>query len=257
MATETEAEGRRLKSVGQAFKIIEFLRGEGPTTLSGIAERFDMPMSTAYIHLATLVESGYVIKEDGEYQCSLRFLHTGGELRNQMPLYQAAKTGVDDLREELGEIANVVTLQDGYAVQLYKSENPESIDDNAPLGEYFYAHSTATGKSMLSQLPQSDVDRIVERRGLAKSTAATITTRDELAAELAEIDERGYAINQGEHFPGVCAVGVPIMSKSDAVLGAISVSGPISRMNMDRISNEIAPELFNKKNIIELKLQQH
>lgn len=248
---------RRLQSVTRAFEIVEYLWAEGPATLSVIAEAFEMPVSTAHIHLSTLVDTGYVLKEEKEYRCSLRFLRTGGALRDRMPLYQAAKPEVDELQQRLGEIANVGAIENGYLVQLYKSENPQSIDDNAPLGTHLYLHRTATGKAILSQLPEAEVDRIVELRGLPKSTAATIDSREELGERLAEIRERGYAINSGEHFAGVRAVGVPILSKQEQVIGAISVSGPLSRMNRDRIEDEIAQELLDKRNIIELKLTQH
>jgi DNA-binding IclR family transcriptional regulator len=249
--------GRRLKSVNQAFNIIAYLQEGNSATLSDIADDFEMPMSTAHIYLSTLVETDYIIKEDSEYRCSLQFLRTGGELRDLMSLFQAAKVEVDDLQKRLGEIANVGTVENGYMVQLYKSENPESIDDNSPLGAHLYLHSTATGKAMLSQLSEAELDRIVEQRGLPESTAKTITNRDALENELAETKERGYAINRGEHFAGVCAVAVPILSKESDVLGSISISGPLSRMGTERIEETLAPELFDKKNIIELKIKQH
>ncbi|AUV83584.1 IclR family transcriptional regulator [Salinigranum rubrum] len=254
--TGDETAGRRLKSVSRAFRIIEHLRTEDEATLSEIAAAFDVPVSTAHIYMATLVASGYVIKEDGNYRCSLRFLRTGGELRDRMALFKAAKNEVDNLQQEHGEIANVGTMENGYMVQLYKSENPDSIDDNAPLGTHLYLHRTATGKSMLAQLPEADVDRIVDLRGLPQSTAATIKTREELNRELDRIRERKYAINNGEHFPGVRAVAVPIMLDTDSVVGAISISGPLSRMSEERINEELAPALFDKRNIIELKLVQ-
>lgn len=257
MTADDNTGPRQLKSVAQAFDIIEYLRTTGPATLSGIAERFEMPMSTAHIHLTTLVENGYVLKDDGEYRCGLLFLRTGGELRDRMPLFRAAKSEVDDLREKSGEYANIGTEESGYLVQLYKSENPESIDDNASLGAHLYLHSTATGKAILSQLPETEIESILDRRGLPALTDDTITDRDALSTELRETRERGYAVNRGEHHPGVCAIGTPIVSNSGEVLGAISVSGPLSRMGTDRIEDVLAPALLNKKNIIELKLAQY
>ncbi len=251
-----KSSGRRLSSVDRAFEIIEFLREHGPQTLTDVADDFDLPMSTAHIHLSTLVENGYVIKSDGEYRCSLQFLRTGGELRDGLLLFQAAKHEVDELPNILGEYANIGTMENGFMVQLYKSRNPSSIDDNAPLGSHLYLHSTALGKAMLSQLPESGVDEVIEKRGLPKQTAATIVDREELLDELATTRERGYSVNRGEHFEGVCAVAVPIMSKEGDVAGAISVSGPASRMNDERIDDEIVPVLSDKKNIVELKIKQ-
>lgn len=255
MPDET-SDARRLKSVDQAFNIIEYLREGGPATLSEIANHFDAPLSTAHIHLSTLVENGYILKEDSEYRCSLRFLRTGGQLRDQMALYQAAKTEVDDLKEELGEYANLSIEENGYMVQLYKSESQTSIDDNASLGAHQHLHSTAMGKAILSQVTEEKLASILEKRGLPKLTEETITSRDALKDELETIEERQYAVNRGEHFAGVCAVAVPILSKGNNVIGAISVSGPLSRMHRERIENDIVPKLFNKKNIIELKIKQ-
>lgn len=257
MVDSEETDTRRLKSVDQSFKIIEYLQTDGGATLSEIADSLGMPASTAHIHLATLVETGYVIKDDGEYRCSFRFLDTGGEMRDRMALYQAAKPEVDDLRRDSSEHANITVEQNGYSVQLYKSQSSESIDDNAELGKHLHLHSTATGKAILSELSESEIDAILEKRGLPAATSSTITDRDVLLDELAEIRERDYSINRGEHFPGVAAVATSIISKPDNVIGAISISGPLSRMGTDRIENELAPAILDKKNIIELKIRQY
>jgi IclR family acetate operon transcriptional repressor len=256
MSEDDRSSTRQLKSVSRAFEIIEYLRTEGPATLSEVAAEFDTPMSTAHIHLVTLVENDYVTKRDDQYECSFLFLRTGGQLRDQLPLYQAAKPEIDDLRTQSGEIANVGTEQNGHMVQLYKSEGPESIDDNAALGAHLYMHNTALGKAMLSQFSDERVETILDLRGLPALTDESIVDREALMAELAETRERGYAINRGEHFVGVSAVAAPIVSNPDDVVGAISISGPLSRMGDKRIEETLAPALLNKQNIIELKLSQ-
>ncbi|WP_226040288.1 IclR family transcriptional regulator [Natrinema sp. DC36] len=257
MADGETTDTRRLKSVGQSFTIIEYLReGEG-ATLSELADDLELPPSTAHIHLATLVETGYVIKDDGEYRCSFRFLDTGGQMRDRMALYQAAKPEIDDLRRDSGEHANITVEENGYSVQLYKSQSAESIDDNAELGKHLHLHSTATGKAILAQLSDAELDAIIEKRGLPAVTDSTIADRGALLEELAEIRDRGYSINRGEHFPGVCAVATSITSKPDGLIGAISISGPLSRMGSDRIEDELAPAILDKKNIIDLKIRQY
>ncbi|QCS44968.1 IclR family transcriptional regulator [Natrinema versiforme] len=257
MGDEKVDEGRRLKSVDQAFDIIEYLREGDSATLTEIATDFGMPMSTAHIHLSTLVENGYVIKEDNEYRCGLRFLRTGGELRDQMTLFQVSKTEIDDLQEKTGEIANIGTMEDGYLVQLYKSESSKSIDDKSPLGSHLHLHSTAMGKAILAHLSTEEIDRAIEKRGMPQLTTNTITERDALEEDLEVVRERGYAINRGEDFSGVCAVASPILSGENEAIGAICISGPRSRIDSERIEEEFAPALSDKKNIIELKIKQY
>ncbi|TKX78250.1 IclR family transcriptional regulator [Halorubrum sp. SD626R] len=247
---------RQIKSVRHAFDIVDFLDETGGAALSETAESLDMPVSTAHVHLSTLVETGFVVKQSGEYRCSLGFLRVGGRLRDETALYQAAKPELADLREKTGEHANVAVEENGHSVQLYKSQSPNSVDDQAPLGDHFRIHSTATGKAILAEMPPEDADRILANRDLVSVTDSTITDADRLREELDEIRDRGYSINRGEHFEGVCAVGTSVVSEIDDAIGAISVSGPLSRMDADRIETEIGPELLNKKNIIELKLRQ-
>lgn len=256
MAVETEQDSRRIKSVDRAFDIIDFVEEEGSSTLSEIADQLDIPVSTAHIHLVTLVHNGYLRKVDGGYRCSFRFLQTGGRMRDDMTLFRVAKPEIDELQEQTGEHTNIMVEEDGYIVQLYKSAGAETIDDDAPTGQYFYPHQTATGKAMLAQMSRDKVNAIIEELGLPASTEQTITDVTSLRDELDPIRERGYAINREEHYQGVYAVGTAIESEEDGVLGAISISGPLGRMGDDRIENELAPQLLTKKNIIELKLRQ-
>ncbi|MFC4550458.1 MULTISPECIES: IclR family transcriptional regulator [Halorussus] len=257
MADQSETGSRQLKSVKQSFEILEYLRETEGATLSQTAEDLEMPVSTTHIHLATLVESNYVVKRSKEYQCSLKFLEVGGEMRDELVLYQAAKPELDDLRVKTGEHTNATVKENGYSVQLYKSQSPDSIDDNAPMGDHLYLHSTATGKAILAELTEDEVDRVIDERGLPALTDDTITDEDTLFEELEDIRERGYSINRGEHYAGVCAVGTAVVSEPDNAIGAISISGPQSRMEQERIEEELGPELLSKKNIIELKIKKN
>ncbi|WP_049987084.1 IclR family transcriptional regulator [Halobellus rufus] len=257
MTDPNESNARALKSVERSFRIVEHLRETGGATLSEAADDLGLAVSTAHIHLSTLVETGYVVKDDDVYRCSFEFLQTGGRRRDEMALYQAAKPELDELQAETGEHTNVTMMERGYAVQLYKSESPESIDDDASLGDHFYLHLTATGKAMLAECADDRVAEILDEHGMPALTDDTITDEDVLYEELATIRERGYSINRGEHFPGVCAIGTAIASEPDDALGAISISGPRSRITPERIEEELAPALLNKKNIIELKIRQH
>ena len=257
MTDPDESDARGLKSVERSFDVIEYLRGAGGSTLSETAEALDLAVSTAHIHLSTLVDTGYVVRDGDEYRCSFEFLCTGGDRRDGLALYRAAKPELDELRDETGEHTNAMIEERGYSVQLYKSESPESIDDDASLGDHFYLHLTATGKAILAEFSEERISAVLDELGMPARTDETITDEDVLRDQLETIRERGYSINRGEHFPGVCAIGTAIVSEPDGAIGAISISGPRSRITPDRIEEELAPALLNKKNIIELKIRQY
>jgi DNA-binding IclR family transcriptional regulator len=86
-------------------------------------------------------------------------------------------------------------------------------------------------------------------------TDQTITTQEELFDELDKIRQQECAYDREERITGLNCVAVPILNDGD-VAGALSVSGPVSRVDDDRISGEILPELERAANIIELN-QMH
>ena len=53
---------------------------------------------------------------------------------------------------------------------------------------------------------------------------------DRLAQQLATTRRRGWADSFGERAPGVASVSAPVFGPGDAILAAISVSGPASRI---------------------------
>ena len=256
MEVKNDPGPRRIKSVDQAFEIIEYIQENREASLSEISEDLGIPASTAHIHLATLVHNRYLKKIGNTYRCSFQFLRIGGRKRDQMALYKVAKPEVDALQNDTGEHANIMVEEGGYTIQLYKSSGAETIDDNAFTGQHFHSHLTATGKAILAQFRQEKVEAIIGEHGLPASTENTITDKDALFNELEEIRERGYSINREEHYPGVYAIGTAIETADGDLPGAISISGPLSRMGDKRIEDELAPKLLTKKNIIELKIRQ-
>lgn len=256
MDKSTGSNSRRIKSVDQAFDILDLIEDMGSATLSDIADELDKPVSTVHIQLTTLVENGYLIKDDGNYRCSLKFLRKGGRMRDGMAIFQVAKPELDDLQQKTGEHTNLMVEEDGLVVQLYKSQGTETIDDDAPVGKHFHPHTTATGKAILAHQSDEKLEELLAEQDLPGLTDSTITDKEELYDDLQKIRQEGYSINREEHYPGVAAIGVVIESEGEDLLGAISISGPLGRMGEERIQDELVPALLTKKNIIELKLRQ-
>jgi len=98
------------------------------------------------------------------------------------------------------------------------------------LGRLVPLHCTALGKVLLAYgvapLPMGRLERL---------TAWTITSRAALQAELATVRERGYAVTDSELEPGLVAVAAPVCRDGGAVVAALSVSGPATRLTPARL----------------------
>lgn len=244
--------GKRVRAVQRAFEVVEVLRGSGSMQIADVADALDLPTSTAHVHLKTLESAGYVVKGDDGYSLGLRFLRNGVSVRDSWRVYRVCRAEIDQLADTTGEVANLGVEEDGLRVILYQSEGSDAVYDNAPIGEYTTMHCTALGKAMLAERPPEYVERVVDAYGLPEKTAETISDRESLRAELEQIREQGYSVEDEERRTGIRSVAVPLIVEGTLV-GAISVSGPKERLNDRRIREEILPEVRNTKNVIEVK----
>lgn len=238
-----------------SFRIIDALKQMNGGTVSDVANELDIAVSTAHRHLATLVDEGFVLRKGHEYSIALRFLDYGIYARNKVRYYDIGKNQVDILADETGEKIRLTALEDDYCVLLYRRMGNHPLQTSAEIGNRRHLHQLAAGKSILASLPESEVERIIERRGLPPRTENTITDKDELLDELGVVKERGYAYNRSESIDGLNAVGACFRDENGFPLGALSISGPANRLNGDLFENELPSILLGAINEVEINLK--
>lgn len=252
MVTKDEAP---VKSDETLITILEVLQTDGPVTLSRIADEVGVAKSTVYNHLATLEQRDCVVATDDGYHFGLRFLEYGLTARRKLPFYQVAQPKVDDLAKTTGELAWCIVEEHGQAVYVYGSTGEHSIETREREGMRRPMHCLAAGKTILAHLPGERVDEIIDTHGLEQVANDTVTDRDELENELADIRECGVAYNHEESMPGLHAIAAPVLTDSDRVHGAISVAGPANRLTRDCLENELADLIRGATNEIEINLR--
>lgn len=251
---------RKIDSVETSLAIVEYLRTNGPSRISDIAQTIERSMSTTHVHLQTLLDHDYVVQENERYALGLAFLRDGGQRRQRLNIYRAGKREVRQLAEETKEASHLAVEQGGRRVILYKTETGDAVYDNTPTGEFTQMHWTATGKAILSHFPSDRITQIIDDHGLPRATDHTITEKEDLLDHLAGIVDRGYAIEREERRSGVVAVAFPIFdTSSDTVVAAVSVSGPRQRiLTADHdIEPGIIDSLSNRANVIELRYNHY
>jgi len=227
---------------------LQDLNGAGVTEL---AEHLGHSKSTIHNHLQTLENQRLVVKDDGQYRLSLRFLDVASHVKDQFPKYEFVKNEVDSLAEDTGEVAQFGIEEHGSVSYLYKSSGSRGVETASSVGTQQPIHSTSLGKSIMANMPKERVNEILDRRGMVAQTEHTITDRDELFAELEEIRERGYAIDNQENVEGLSCIAAPVLSEQGH-LGSISVSWPSSRFGTDAFMDELPDKIMRAANVIVL-----
>jgi DNA-binding IclR family transcriptional regulator len=241
----------RIKTVQTAFKILETLRSLDGATMTEIANHVDLPKSSAHNHLKTLEYEGYVMKNGQTYELGLRLLDLGAFARQKQTLFHVARPELETVAKETGELVNLLVEENGRGIFILREQGENAVNIDSFTGQSIHLHTTALGKTVLAHLPPKRRKDIIDYHGLPEKTGNTITDRDRLTEELQGIRTEGVAHDIEERIKGLRCVAVPIF-KADVISGAISVSGPTSRMDKQRIRDEILPKLKHAANIIEL-----
>ncbi|WP_327053870.1 IclR family transcriptional regulator [Halomicrococcus gelatinilyticus] len=243
-----------VKATEKTLAIVEALKEEDGGRVTPLAESLDMSKSVVHNHLATLRKHGYVDRDGDEYRLGMKFLDLGGYLRHNMKLYRVAKPEVDKMAEETGELANLLTEDNGCGVYLYRVKGEQAVDLDTYVGRRTNLHYTAQGKAILAHLPEERLEQVIEEKGLPKATNNTITDREALDQALADIRERGYAYHEEERLKGLRSIAAPIVTDDGTVHGSISISGPANRMRGETVESEIPRLVRSTSNAIELNL---
>lgn len=229
-----------IQSLARGLKILKLMaqadEGLGVTEL---ADRLEVNKATASRMIHTLRDHGFVeLASDGRrYQLGPVLVQLSRSVINRMPLRETAKPYMHKLVDITGECAHLAIYAQGQALYIDQVESEETLRVNADIGHMAPLHCTALGKVLLAYgdypLPED----------LEMRTNATIITREKLEAELENVRNQGYAIDDEEYDPGVRCIAVPVFNLRNKIVGAVGISGPTARISLERIKI-MAPQVI-------------
>jgi DNA-binding IclR family transcriptional regulator len=240
-----------VENTAAILKKVAELNEAGVTEL---ATHLDITKGTVHNHLSTLEESELVVKDGDQFRLGLRFFEFGEQIRNQHKIYEVGKPEVDKLAEETGELGNILVEEHGQGIYLYRARGENALSLDTGIGSWIYLHQTGLGKAILAHLSEERVDEIIAEHSLKPNTTHTLTTRDALFEDLAQIREQGYALDMEERAEGIRCVAVPVITNDGIVRGAISVAGPASRMHREHLESTVSDIVKRAANVTSINL---
>ena len=216
-----------INSVLKAIDILNlFSTSEPRLSLAEISQRQRLPKATAHNLLNTLLAREFVEKaDDGRYALGTAIVALTQAVRVNVELRDGAAPLLRRLADACRESAYLCIPDGDQSLYIYAVESPDRLRARTAVGDHACLHCTAVGKAMLSCMSKEQVDALIERVGLPRFTEETITDRQALHRELEQTRARSYAIDRGEHEPGLYCIGAPILDKSGQVVAACSISG--------------------------------
>ena len=254
MAVNTQNDHRK-KTTQRSLAIAELLMERDGATLAEVSEGLGLAKSTAYAHLETLRDRGYLVKERETYYVGMQFLNLGGYASTRHRGYKLAREKVRQLADTTQERAQFIVEENGLGYFVFCDHaSSKAVETDVRPGRCVHLHTTSAGKAILASLPRTRVEEIVEEHGLPAQTDDTITDPEALLEALERIRERGYAYNRNERVEKQWAIGVPVIGRDQETVGALSVSGPEHRVKGEPFEEEFPNLLLGVANELELNL---
>lgn len=244
---------KTIRAVELSVRILEALQELDGGGVTDVAEYVGTTKATAHNHLRTLESKDLVVQEaSGEYDIGLRFLDIAHYAKSRFPIAAIVETEVDKLAEESGELALFTVEEHWRGITLSLAYGDEAVQTPIYVGNREMLHNTAVGKAILAFKPESEIEAFIEEHGLPTVTEHTIEDPETFRAELAEVRDTGIAYNREEAIHGLVGVGTPVRRYDGSVAGALSIIGPSSRMDSERLEQEYADLIRRSANIIEI-----
>jgi IclR family acetate operon transcriptional repressor len=212
--------------------LIQVARHRDPVTFSELATASGLAKSTTSRLLTALERNGLVRRDPaGRFTPGQVFVSYAWRGGAESDLVSVAQPVLAGLGEETGETVNLGVPRDGGLVeQIAQVDSRYLIGGTNWVGLAVPLHCAALGKVLLAfgaaELPGGRLEA---------RTDHTITSRAALATELAVVRASGYAVTVEELEPGLVAVAAPVFAGGGAVVAALSVSAPASRLRVGEL----------------------
>jgi DNA-binding IclR family transcriptional regulator len=248
-------------SIYKAIDILLLLQSEGREMgVTELARALGMNKSTVHRVLATLDGRDFVQQnsETGKYWLGMKLYSLGMTIADKLPLKVIASPYLKALSQKFNEGVHMSVLDRSFSLFpriliIDKIQTQQLLSFTPSIGSGSTCNSSGMGKCLLAYSSDEYIQKFIGTP-LPRFTQNTITEWPEFLKELKHIREVGYAIDKEELEIGLTCVAGPILNKNQEIVAAISLSGPTSRLQADRL-DVIIEEVKKTARAVSLLLQ--
>lgn len=245
-----------IQTVDKALQLMELFQGEAEELgVQELGRRLELPGNRVFRLLATLESRNYIEQNHATkgYRLGVKTHHLGRAYTDNMALLRQARPVQESLARMSKETSYVSIRRDFESIYLDTVETEHPVRVVSRIGTKYPLHCTGAGKVFATQLNQDELALYLSQ-GLRKLTPNTIHEPKQLSDQLRQAASYGYAVDNEESEMGVTCIAAPVRDRMGALVGAVSLSGPSTRLVAKRLQEELIPLVKEAGQLISIRL---
>lgn len=211
--------------VGRSADVVRLVAARGAMSIAEVSEHIDMPRASVYRLTEALVQARLVdVGADGKVRASLRCLGLGDAARAGLQEWSGARDVLDGLSDTTGQTTYLSVPHGARALCIDWSRGRGISVLALKPGRTLPLHAGAAGRATLAFRPNALPDYLSDAPFPA-FTVHTLTTAEQLAADVDVIRARGYSVSDEDVTIGIGALGVPVWAADGSLKGSLSLAG--------------------------------
>ncbi len=239
------------QSIHRAVQIINLVASYSVDGLRvvDVSEMLKISRPTTHRIIQTLVAQGWLLRKAHRYFLGHGLFELGLTAAPQFKLRELCQPSLDRIARRTHHIAFLTIRSGRDAISIARSKGRPvdlvalQIGVHRPLG------IGAGSLALLSSLPDAEVEQIVMANARRLRTFADVNTKM-LLESVRLCRQQGFASHDERLLKGVSGVAVPVTDNSGLILGAISISALLPRIEQELLY-EIVAKLRREAKIIQ------
>ena len=238
------------KSVSRTLSILfTFTEECHQQKTSSIAKKLGMNISTVSRHLTTLLDQGFVVRDDetGYYRLGLNIVTMAGIALYDNDLYRYGQDELQKLSNEKPHFYHLGIPHGTDIVHIGSSCGNDSSGSPLPIGHRHPLCSCAMGRAYLSTQTDEVITAIIKNTKFIQFTSKTKLDPEEILKSIHHARDKGYSYIDEELALYKKSLSVPVFGRNRTAVGAIGVT--LDNHDIESSNKEKRLELLNSLRI--------
>lgn len=234
------------KSLERALQIMNAFRADRQElTIGQLSEILGLARATVLRLCTTLVKYDYLRKdpETKQYSLGIRLFDLGSIVFDSFSLRRIASPHLSNLQMKVGKTIYLGVLDNDELLYIDKREDPRNpVSFTSRIGTRRPPYWGMLGLVLMAYLPESEVDRLLQKHPLVGTTKKSITKKAVYMEKLSKVRKDGYYVELEEVFGGIGGISAPIRDFTGKVIAGVGVgfiSSSVDSKGFKRIIKEV------------------